>query len=114
MAEKEWSEDPEDDPIELQKKQLALGKKFLEKMEKQEAEEKARKEAYAQEAIQPHAYVTQYTPPTFEEVSATLKKAWSEVEHIMPNAPDAAKSYAFQTLVHSLAKPMTGIGSYVS
>lgn len=98
MVEKEWSENPEDDPVELQKKQLALGKKFLEKIEKQEAEEKARKEAYAREAIAPPAYGT-YTPPTFEEVSAKVKKAWDEVEKIMPNATDAAKTTAFNAFL---------------
>ena len=97
MVDKEWSESPEDDPVELQKKQLALGKKFLEKMEKQEAEEEARKKAYAAEAIRP-AYGT-YTPPTFEEVSAKVKKAWDEVEKIMPNATDAAKTTAFNAFL---------------
>jgi len=107
MADKEWSEDPEDDPVELQKKQLALGKKFLEKMEKQEADEEARRQAYAEMPARP---AVPYKPPTFEDVSGTLKKAWDEVERIMPGAPEAAKSYAFQTLVHAAA-PVAGFGS---
>lgn len=101
-AEKEWSENPEDDPVELQKKQLELGKKFLEKIEKQEAEDNARKErekAYAQAPIAAHAY----TPPTLEDVSAVLKKAWDEVERIMPTAGDRAKTHAFQSLIQAAA-----------
>ncbi len=98
--EKEWSENPEDDPVELQKKQLELGKKFLEKIEAQEAEQKARENEYR--AAGPVSAPV-YTPPTFEEVSAVLKKAWDEVERIMPTAVDGAKAYAFQTLTHAAA-----------
>lgn len=99
MVEREWSENPEDDPIELQKKQLELGKKFLKKVEEQEAKEREKEEQYraAGPAIAPSAY----RHPTFEEVSAAMKKAWDEVSRIMPDATDAAKSYAFQTLVHA-------------
>lgn len=110
MAEKEWSENPEDDPVELQKQQLALGKEFMERLKKQEAEEKKRLEDRAAQAppVRGYGSAPEYKPPTFEEVSAGMKKAWDEVERIMPNATDTAKSYAFQTLVHAQAAAMTG------
>lgn len=104
MADKEWSESPEDDPIELQKKQLALGKKFLDKIEAQEAAEKARAEEHAANPPR-RAVVRAYNPPTFEDVSVVLKKAWDEVERIMPTAGDRVKAQAFQTLTHAAAPP---------
>lgn len=104
MSEKEWSEDPEDDPVELQKQQIALGKEFMARLKAEDADRKRREEEYAANPPQLGA-VREYKPPTFEEVSSTLKKAWDEVERIMPNATDTAKSYAFQTLVHASAGP---------
>jgi hypothetical protein len=106
MAEdKEWSEDPADDPIELQKEHLKLGKEFLARIKKQEAEEAARR-AQLEDPGQPIA-APAYTPPSFEEVSAVLKKAWDGVEAIMPTAPGEVKAMAFQTLMHAAAPPPT-------
>lgn len=96
MAEKEWSESPEDDPVELQKRQLALGKKFLDKMEAQEAKDKER-----EAALPVYGTVTTYSPPTFEQTSERVKKAWDEVERIVPRAPDAVKAQAFQALMNT-------------
>jgi len=99
MVEKEWSESPGDDPIELQKKQLALGKEFLRRIEEQE--EKERKQA-----CQPAAYgaiAPAYTPPTFEQTSERIKKAWEEVKQIVPDAPDQVKVQAFQALMRIAA-----------
>jgi hypothetical protein len=104
-AEKEWSENPEDDPVELQKRQLALGKRFIEKMEKAEAEEKRRREEC--EAVPVAGAIRAYKPPTFEEVSSVLQKAWAEVERIMPTAQDRTKAIAFQTLMQAAAPPPT-------
>ena len=81
---------------------------ILPEVQKQEAEEKARKEEYAREVARGPGICPVYKAPTFEEVSAGMKKAWDEVERIMPSAPEAAKSYAFQTLVHAQAAAMTG------
>ena len=105
--EKEWSENPEDDPILLQKKQLELGKRFLEKIEAQEKEEKRRKEEYA--AAGP-VEAPVYTPPSFEQVSSVIKKAWDELEKIMPTAPDRVKERAFETLMHAAAPPPGYLG----
>jgi len=99
-AEKEWSENPEDDPIEIQKQQLQLAKEFMAKVKAQEEEAKAKEAEYR--AAGPIGAVP-YIPPTFEEVSAVLKKAWDEVERIMPSAGNRAKAYAFQTLTHAAA-----------
>jgi len=107
MAEKEWSENLEDDPIEIQKKQLAISQKFMAKLEAEEAkkaeEEAARKAERAAVYAPVHGYAPAYTPPTFEEVSAILKKTWDEVERIMPTAQDRVKSIAFQTLMQAAA-----------
>ncbi len=102
-AEKEWSENPEDDPVELQKRQLELGKRFIDKLEKAEAEEKRRREEY--EAAPPARAIGAYKRPTFEEVSSVLQKAWAEVERIMPTAQDRTKAVAFQTLMQAAAPP---------
>jgi len=105
--EKEWSENPEDDPIALQKKQLELGKKFLAKIEEQEAAAKQRESEYKVPLGGPCPV---YTPPTFEEVSAVLKKAWEGVEAIMPTAGDRVKAIAFTSLMHAAAPPPKAFG----
>lgn len=102
MADKEWSENPEDDPVELQKRQLALGKEFLDRLKKQEAAEEERRKKYENPTALADA-MRPYSPPSFEEVSAVLKKAWDEVERIMPTAGDKAKAMAFQSLTHAAA-----------
>jgi hypothetical protein len=101
MVEKEWSEDPADDPIELQKEQVKIGKELLDRIKRQEAEEAARKAQY-EDAIPPAARAP-YVPPSFEEVSAVLKKAWLGVEAIMPTAPDRVKAIAFHALMSAAA-----------
>ena len=104
MADKEWSENPEDDPIELQKQQIAIGKEFLARIRKEDEERKARAVEHA--VCPPRAIAASvYKPPTFEEVSAVLKKAWDEVERIMPTAGDRVKAAAFQTLMQAAAPP---------
>lgn len=104
----DWTpeKEEEDDPIKLQKEQIAMGKEFLSRLRREEEEKKAREAEYAERGpmIPPAAYKA----PTFEEVSAGMKKAWDEVERIMPNATNEAKSYAFQTLLHAQAAAMTG------
>ena len=106
MPEKEWSENPEDDPIELQKEHLKLGKEFLARIKKQEAEEAARKAQY--EEAGPRLAAPAYTPPSFEEVSGVLKKAWLEVDFIMPTAPGEVKKVAFEVLMRAAAPPPSG------
>jgi hypothetical protein len=107
----DWTpeKEEEDDPIKLQKEQLAIGKEFLSRLRREDEEKKAREAEYAAQAPAPERVTVRgYKPPTFEEVSAGMKKAWDEVERIMPNATNEAKSYAFQTLVHAQAAAMTG------
>lgn len=103
---KEWSEDPADDPVELQKEQIKIGRELLDRVKRQEEEARAREEEYA--ARGPMIAPAPYKAPTFEEVSAVLKKAWDEVERIMPTAPDAVKARAFDTMMHSAAPPPGG------
>ncbi len=98
--EKEWSENPDDDPVELQKRQLELGKKFLDKMEAQEAKDAKREAEYAQAVPAARGFASPvYEPPTFEEISSRIKKAWDEVERVVPTAPDPVKVQAFQALL---------------
>ena len=110
MADKEWSENPEDDPIELQKQQLALGKEFMARLRREEEEKKAREAEYAN---RPTIARPAFKPPTFEEVSACIKKTWDEIERIMPTAKDRVKALAFQSLFSAVITPV-GIGSYVT
>jgi hypothetical protein len=105
MVEKEWSEDPDDDPVELQKEHLKLAKEFLVRLKKKEEEEAARKAQYEESG--PRIVAPAYTPPSFEEVSAVLKRAWLGVEAIMPTAPGEVKMVAFETLMRAAAPPMS-------
>jgi len=91
----------EDDPIKIQKEQLAISKRFMAKIEREEAEAKRKKEEYAAASPPVAGYASAYTPPTFEEVSAVLKKTWDEVERIMPTAKGRVKCSAFQTLMQA-------------
>jgi hypothetical protein len=104
----DWTpeKEAEDDPIKLQKEQLAMGRELLDKIRKQEAEEKRRQEEYAACASEsPGKVIAAYKPPTFEEVSAVLKKAWDEVDRIMPTAGDRVQAVAFQSLMAAAAPP---------
>lgn len=109
MSGDDWTpeKEAEDDPIKLQKEQIEIGRELLERVKKEEAAIKAREEAYAARAVQPGAG-SPYKPPTFEEVSAVLKKAWDECERIMPTAGDRAKAMAFQTLMQAAAPRPSG------
>jgi hypothetical protein len=108
MTEKDWSPEDEVDPIELQKRQLALGEKFMAKLEKEEAE-KAKRQAEA-EVFVPAAPYMPPPPPTFEERCARIEKAWAETKRLVPDAPDNVKTIVFQTLLHSSENTIYGIG----
>jgi hypothetical protein len=101
----DWTpeKESEDDPIKLQKEQIAMGKEFLARLKREEEERKAREMEYTKTVRGAVAPV--YKPPTFEEVSAVLKKAWEGVEAIMPTAGDQVKAHAFQMLVRAAAPP---------
>jgi hypothetical protein len=101
----EYDPENEIDPLKIQREQLDLAKEFMAKMKEREAKEKAAEDAYAAHP-RPIAART-YTPPTFEEVSAVLKKSWEGVEAIMPTAGDRVKAVAFQTLMQAAAPPPT-------
>lgn len=95
MVDKEWSPDDEEDPAKL-------ARELLQRAKKQADEEDARRAEYAN---RPPIAARPYKPPTFEEVSAVLQKAWAEVERIMPTAQDRTKAIAFQTLMQAAAPP---------
>lgn len=115
----DWNPDDEIDPVELQKEQLklqkeqlALGRKIVEKAEAAEAKAKAAEDSAKRPPVlgrvaegdyaQAGPSFRSYTPPTFEEVSVRICKAWSEVARILPDAPDGAKILAFQVLLQKL------------
>lgn len=115
MSAKDWSPEGEDDPgeiakeqLRLQKEQLALGKRFMEKADKAEAEAeaKAQAERNAGPPMGPGVYLgppgyatTTYKPPSFEEVSDKVKRAWDEVKRVVPDAPDQVKFMVFNLLI---------------
>lgn len=109
MADKEWSPD-EPDPLELQKEQLALGKEFLERLKKQEADEKAARAEYEARAVKPIAGLGAYVPPTPDEVSGVFKKAWEKTKEIIPDAPAIIQLHTFQALVQAFAPRPPSIG----
>src|SRR5574339_542615 len=113
MDEKEWDPD-EPAPVELQKEQLKLGKEFLQRLKDQEKVDAERRAEYEAERAErgPMIAPAAYKAPSFEEVSAVLKKAWDEVERIMPTAGDQVKVQAFQMLTHAAAPPFGS--SYVT
>jgi len=100
--EKDWNSDDEIDPVKVQKEALELGKKYMGKMESLEKELRERNEQ-TKEALQraePHLptkfRVDVLTP---EQTSAACQRSWVEVKSIMPDAPDAIKLHAFNSLV---------------
>jgi hypothetical protein len=99
--EKDWNPDDEVDLEKLQRENLIAGKKFLERMERENAEAKARQEAYA---TAPGQGAPAYTPPSFEQISVAMKEAWDEVKRIAPDAPDGVKIIIFQGLLSSHAR----------
>jgi hypothetical protein len=106
---KEWNPEDEVDPIELQKQQLALGKKFMERIEKEDAE-KAKREDEADR----YARAPVYTPPpplTFEERCVRIEKAWTETKRLVPDAPDHVKTLVFQSLLSSSGESVLGYGA---
>ncbi len=95
--EKEW--DPEDPIEKLQKKQIKLGEKLLEKIEKQEQESEEAKKREQQYAAVPCA---PFQAPTFDDLSVSITKAWTETKRIVPDAPDHVKTFVFQSLLSAM------------
>jgi hypothetical protein len=106
MAETEWNPDEEIDPVKLQKEHLELGKEMLRRLKAQEEETRVRKEEYREAmAAAPAASAYSYSPPSLEEVSGVLKRAWVELVAIMPDAPAEVTVVAFEMLVRAAAPP---------
>jgi hypothetical protein len=102
-GDKDWSPENEIDPLELQRQQLELGKKFMAKVEAKEKEEQERRERLAEApplgALGPAVVCVK--PPSFEEVSAALTKCWEMTKKAVPDAPDHVKIIAFQSLLRT-------------
>lgn len=102
-ADKDWSPESEQDPLELQREQLKIGKEFLE-MARAEKEKQAQREAavlrvHQGPPVSEYLTADQIKPPSFEEVSAALSKCWEEAKKAVPDAPDHVKVIAFQSLL---------------
>jgi hypothetical protein len=106
MSLDDWDpeKEKENDPVKLQQEQLALARRYMAKIEKAEQEAAARK-AEAEAAAGQVAHVVGAfeppKPPSFEVMSAALKKSWDETKLIVPDAPDSVKSFTFQTLAQT-------------
>ena len=115
MTETDWSPEDEVDPTEIAKQQLALGKKFMERVEKEdrEREDREREERKKRELDAPpcpeYRVPPSPPPPTFEEVSAMIKKVWDEVKTIVPDAPDHVKVQAFEHLLSVIGRRHYGV-----
>lgn len=98
-----WSAERELDPEKLQKEYLHLAKELVGDMKEQKAKAAAEKKQMEEACAQPpmRAMGFAYKPPTFEEVSAKLKRAWEETKKIAPDAPEFVQAEIIRTLMHS-------------
>lgn len=94
----DWDPEKEKDPEKIQAEMLEMGKEMLEQFKKDKAAKEKYDEAVA--AVPPgKAFV--YKRPTFEEVSARLKRSWEEVRKIDPKAPALVQVKMLEILLHS-------------
>lgn len=84
----DWDPEKEKDPEKVQAEMLALGKEMLENLKKDADRKKQEEEAFKREmAASPPQVAYAYRPPTLQEISARLKRAWEETKKIDPEAP---------------------------
>lgn len=104
----DWSPESEIDPAKVQKEYLEVAKDLIgemkaEKAKKQLEREKAEKEMQEEVESLPGVIggIGRYKPPTFEEMSARMKRAWEETKKIAPDASDFVKAEILRTLTQA-------------
>ena len=98
--EEPWDPKNEVDPAKIQKEYLEFAKDFVGEMKKQNADRKRAEEELA--AAPPAlAAIGVYRPPTFQEVSAKLKRCWEETKKIAPDASDFVQCEILRALIHA-------------
>lgn len=94
----DWDPEKEKDPEKIQAEMLEMGKEMLEQFK----QDKAAKEKYEQAvAASGPARAFVYKPPTFDQVSARIKRCWEEVRKIDPKAPALVQVKMLEILLHS-------------
>jgi small-conductance mechanosensitive channel len=116
MAE-EWSPDKEFDPAKLQAEYLELLKEIVEDHKAEKAKklavEQEAKEDLAKLASPPVIGIGAYRRPTFQELSARMKRAWEETQKIAQDAPQAVQVAIFQNLINADDDDGFGIGEAI-
>jgi hypothetical protein len=105
--EKGWSPEDEIDPAKIQKEYLEVAKDMIGQMKAdKENRKKAEQEFQKQvQAMPPMIGVLgPYKPPTPEEVSVKMKRAWEETKKIAPDAPDMVKLEIFRSMLHAVVE----------
>jgi hypothetical protein len=94
----DWDPDKEKDPEKIQAEMLEMGKEMVAQYKAEQ--EKRKQEEGAMRAGPPIAAFA-YKPPTFQEVSARLKRAWEETKKIDPEAPPAVQVKMLEVLLQA-------------
>lgn len=94
----EWSPENEKDLEKIQREVLSVQKEVLEKLK---ADQDREKKAEAEMAALPPIGAMAYKPPTFQEVSARMKRAWEETKKIDPEAPPLVQAKMLEILLHA-------------
>jgi hypothetical protein len=103
-----WDPKSEIDPIKLQAEAVEVMRELLAEQRKAKAARNADLENLSPPVLLGPVY-TPPKPPTFEELSARLKKAWYETARIAPSAPPAVQLEIWRSLV---ANQSDGISPY--
>lgn len=98
--EKEWNPEDEIDPAKIQKEYLEVAKDMVNQFKADKVKREKEEEAYrAMPAV--IGGLGPFRPPTMEEISARMKRAWEETKKIAPDAPDMVKTEIFRNFLHA-------------
>lgn len=98
--EKEWNPEDEIDPAKVQKEYLEVAKDMISQMKADKAKRAKEEEEYkAMPAVIGGMGV--FRPPTMEEMSTRMKRAWEETKKIAPDAPEMVQTEIFRNLLHT-------------
>lgn len=101
--EEPWDPANEVDPAKVQKEYLEVAKDLVAEMKADKARKAKEKEEYegAIAAVPAIGGIAAYQPPTFQELSAKLKRCWEETKKIAPDAPEFVQAEIIRTLLHA-------------
>lgn len=106
----DWSPENEIDPAKVQREYLEVAKELIGEMkaakekkqiEKEKIEREMQEEIVSIPGVIGGIGIGRYKPPTFEEMSARMKRAWEETKRIAPDASDFVKAEILRTLTQA-------------